>query len=293
MRLDESLYAIKNIGENGLPLGEFNRFIGVPVDGKSCLPPMIFQDKACSDTTQKHPTQTPRKESGNAELVFMNDTIYIDHGISGEMKKKISDAATREGAKLLEHWFIGCPATYVVCEDASIKRYVGHSDNIVTPLWILKTVKEKNLQRLVHFSSDLARHVAVVLQNVRTSGENRKPGSVPSMNSSGRPSTQEEIDEIHQEKQKFVEVAKKEVRDRRARRMQSCEVPIHPITPTTLLDSICWTISEPTSSASIYTDSSWSDDANEQQSTTYFDANGDVRDPDQPTDNFSRPLKER
>lgn len=73
---------------------------------------------------------------------------------------------------------------------------------------------------------------------------------------------------------------------------QSCEVPIHPITPTTLLDSICWTISEPTSSASIYTDSSWSDDANEQQSTTYFDANGDVRDPDQPTDIFSRPLKE-
>jgi len=40
------------------------------------------------------------------------------------------------------------------------------------------------------------------------------------MNSSGRPSTQEEIDEIHQEKQKIVEVAKKEVRDRRARRMQ-------------------------------------------------------------------------
>jgi len=40
------------------------------------------------------------------------------------------------------------------------------------------------------------------------------------MNSSGRPSTQEENDEIHQEKQKFVEVAKKEVRDRRARRMQ-------------------------------------------------------------------------
>jgi hypothetical protein len=40
------------------------------------------------------------------------------------------------------------------------------------------------------------------------------------MNSSGRPSTQEEIDEVHQERQKFVEVAKKEVRDRRARRMQ-------------------------------------------------------------------------
>ncbi|XP_062194393.1 uncharacterized protein LOC133897618 isoform X2 [Phragmites australis] len=294
MRLDESLYNIKNIGENGLPLGEFNRLVGVPVSEKSCLPPMIFQDKAYSDTTRKHALQTPRKEGGRDEFVFMNDTIYMDPGISGEMRKKISDAATREGAKLLEHWFIGCHATYVVCEDASVKRYVGHSDNIVTPLWILKTVKEKNLQRLVHLSSDLARQVAMVLENVRTSVENRKFGNVPSINqnSSGPPSTQGEIDEVHQERQKFVEVAKKEIRDRRTRRMQSCEVPIHPITPATLLDSICWTISEPTSSTSIYTDSSWSDDVNEQQSTTYFDANGGMRDPDQPTDNFSRPLRE-
>ncbi|KAF8695403.1 hypothetical protein HU200_037637 [Digitaria exilis] len=291
MRLDESLYAIKNIGENGLPLGESNRFIGVPVDEKSCLPPMIYQDKACSNTIRKHLPQTPRKESSNHELIFMNDTIYIDPGVSDEMKKKISDAATREGAKLLEHWFIGCHATYVVCEDAFIKRYVGHSGNIVTPLWILKTVKEKNLQRLVHLSSDLARHVAMVLQNVQTSEENRKLGNDPYINSSGRLSTQE-IAEVQQERQKFVEVAKKEVRDRRARRMQSCEMPIHPITPPTLLDSICWTISEPTSSACICTDSSWSDDANEQQTTTYFDANGDVREPDQQTDNFSRPLKE-
>jgi hypothetical protein len=33
---------------------------------------------------------------------------------------------------LLEHWFIGCHATYVVCEDVSVKKYFGHSDNIVT-----------------------------------------------------------------------------------------------------------------------------------------------------------------
>ncbi|NP_001333458.1 uncharacterized protein LOC103632816 [Zea mays] len=294
MRLDESLYAIKSIGENGVPPGEFSRLVGVPVNEKSCLPPLIFQDKACSDMTQKHSLQTPGNGGGHDGLVFMNDTIYIDPGISDEMRKKISDAVTREGGKLLEHWFIGCPTTYIVCEDVCVKRYVGHSENIVTPLWILKTVKEKNLQRLVHLSSDLARHVAMVLENVQTSEENRKLGSVPSINTSscGRPSTKEEINEVHQAKQKFVEGAKKEVRDRRARRMQSCEVTIHPITPATLLDSICWTISEPTSSASIYMDSSWSDDANEQQSTTYFDANGDVRDPDQPNDNFSRPLKE-
>uniref|UniRef100_A0A453KUF4 BRCT domain-containing protein n=1 Tax=Aegilops tauschii subsp. strangulata TaxID=200361 RepID=A0A453KUF4_AEGTS len=291
MRLDESLYSIKNIGENGLLLGESNRLVGLPVNEKSCLPPMIFQDKACSDTTHKRQLQAHREEPEDDVFVFTNDTIYIDPGISGEMKKKISDAATSEDAKLLDHWFIGCHATYVVCEDASVKRYVGHSDNIVTPFWILKTVKEKNLQRLVHLSSDLARHVAVVLENFHTSRENTKLGSVPSLNSSELP-TQGEIDETHQERQKFVEAAKKDIRDRRVRRMQSCEVPIHPLTPVTLLDSICWTISEPVSSASIYMDSSWSEDADEQQSTTYFDADGDGKDRDQSADNLSRPLRE-
>uniref|UniRef100_A0A453KUD5 BRCT domain-containing protein n=1 Tax=Aegilops tauschii subsp. strangulata TaxID=200361 RepID=A0A453KUD5_AEGTS len=219
MRLDESLYSIKNIGENGLLLGESNRLVGLPVNEKSCLPPMIFQDKACSDTTHKRQLQAHREEPEDDVFVFTNDTIYIDPGISGEMKKKISDAATSEDAKLLDHWFIGCHATYVVCEDASVKRYVGHSDNIVTPFWILKTVKEKNLQRLVHLSSDLARHVAVVLENFHTSRENTKLGSVPSLNSSELP-TQGEIDETHQERQKFVEAAKKDIRDRRVRRMQ-------------------------------------------------------------------------
>ncbi|KAM0848917.1 hypothetical protein ACQ4PT_054066 [Festuca glaucescens] len=171
VRLDESLYSIRNIGENGRPLGEFNRLVGAPVSENSCLPPMVFQDKACSDTTQKHRLQAHREEPEHDVFVFTNHTIYIDPGLSGEMKKKISDAATKEGAKLLDHWFIGCHATYVVCEDISVKRYVGHSDNIVTPLWILKTVKEKNLQRLVHLSSDLARQVAVVLENFHTSQE--------------------------------------------------------------------------------------------------------------------------
>jgi hypothetical protein len=91
VRLDESLYSIKNIGENGRPLGEFNRLVGVPVDEKSCLPPMVFQDKACSDATQKHrdELQAHREEPEQDVFVFTNHTIYIDPGISGEMKKKV------------------------------------------------------------------------------------------------------------------------------------------------------------------------------------------------------------
>lgn len=89
VRLDESLYSIKNMGENGLPLGEFNRLVGVPVSEQSCLPPMIFQDKACSGATQKHQLQGPREKPEHDLFVFANDTIYIDPGISGEMKKKV------------------------------------------------------------------------------------------------------------------------------------------------------------------------------------------------------------
>ena len=56
--------------------------------------------------------------------------------------------------------------------------------------------------------------------------QNRELGSVPSLNSnsSGLLSTRGEIDETHQERQKCVEVAKKDIRERRVRRMQVRDV---------------------------------------------------------------------
>ena len=33
------------------------------------------------------------------------------------------------------------------------------------PLWVLKTAKDRNLQRLVHMSADLARQIGTVLEN--------------------------------------------------------------------------------------------------------------------------------
>lgn len=40
--------------------------------------------------------------------------------------------AAREGAVLVDQWFVGCGASYVVCEGSSTQRYLGHSDNIVS-----------------------------------------------------------------------------------------------------------------------------------------------------------------
>lgn len=37
--------------------------------------------------------------------------------------------------------------------------------NVSQPLWVLKTAKERKVQRLVHMSADLARQVGMKLEN--------------------------------------------------------------------------------------------------------------------------------
>ncbi|XP_072980616.1 uncharacterized protein [Typha angustifolia] len=292
VRLSESLYSVKSTGDNGLPLGEFNRLVDIPGNENSCLPLITFGDGKSSDLTRQNQLQSSGENSKDGYF-FSNDVLYIDSNISGEMRKKIVDAVSREGANLLDHWFIGCHASYVVCEGPSIQRYIGHTNNLVTPLWVLKTVKEKFLQRLMHLSSDLARQVAMILEDAQISKENAKDGSFcpVALNSKRSPSMYGGNKENLEERQKLIDLAKLGVRGRRCRRMQSCQIPISPITPASLLNSICWSISEPTSSACIYTDSSWSEDASEQQ-TPFFDARGDGKDSEPSFENFSRPLRE-
>ncbi|KAK8559011.1 hypothetical protein V6N13_098610 [Hibiscus sabdariffa] len=74
-------------------------------------------------------------------------------------------------------------------------------------------------------------------------------------------------------------------------RNKTCQTPIHAISPSILLDSICWSISEPTSSASIYTDSFSSEDVSDHQSV-FFDANGYGKDPGASFTNLTRSLTE-
>jgi len=75
--------------------------------------------------------------------------------------------------------------------------------------------------------------------------------------------------------------------------LQTCQTPIRPITPNNLLDSICWSISEATSTASIYTDSFSAEDPNENHTSIFFDAKGDGKDSDASFSHPTRPLTER
>ncbi|KAJ6824104.1 uncharacterized protein M6B38_129790 [Iris pallida] len=278
-----------------MPLGDSNQLVGLRGAEKSCLPARAFEDGKSLSNSWQLPLQSSRKELRSSGSLFSSECIYIDSDISAELKKKVVDAATREGATFLEHWFIGCPASHVVCEGPSIQRYMGHTNNLVTPLWILKTVKESSLQRLVHLSSDLARQVVMLLGNAQTVlyGPDANGENVYQIGIRSRKSLQNRKGEdTLEERQKTVNIAKLSVRSRRYHNMQSCRMPILPITPTNLLDSICWSVSDPTSSACIYTESSGPEDASEQHNTEFFDARGDGRDSDLSFDNLSRTLRE-
>lgn len=68
---------------------------------------------------------------------------------------------------------------------------------------------------------------------------------------------------------------------------------MRPITPNNLLDSICWSVSEPTSTACIYTDSFSVEDPSEDHFSTFSNTKGAVKDVEGSFSNSTRPLRER
>lgn len=179
----------------------------------------------------------------NKQCSLLGHSIYIDSDVTSDLRTKVVDAVIQEGAVLVDRWFVGCGASYVVCEVSSIQRYLGHSDNIVSPVWVLKTSKERSMRRCVGLSADVARQVGLMLENLKhaTAGQ-LNTNTISSLRVS------------QEERLQIVKLSKCGIRNRRARRLRSCEVLLHPINPSILLDSICWSISEPPSRAAVYVD---------------------------------------
>ncbi|KAB2072502.1 hypothetical protein E1A91_A07G019300v1 [Gossypium mustelinum] len=286
VRLSESLYTVKGVGENGSRVDELKWLVSTASES-SCLPASFHDTKKIDMVGKPHVRYSRSDPKNSLSSMLSGHTLYIDSDISDELRNKVLEAASKEGALVVDRWFVGCNASYVVCEGNSLHRYVGHSNNIVTPLWILKTAKDRYLQRLVHMSADLARQIGTVL-------ENSQNGIEEEVNNAGNFSQDTlsfRSNASYEERQQVVHLAKTGVRNRRGRRMQTCQTPIRPISPSSLLDSICWTISEPTSTASVFTDSCSVEDVNEHQSI-FFDANGDGQDSRASFTNSTRSLTE-
>lgn len=271
VRLDESLYGVKNVGENGVLRDDLNGLSRYASTENYCIPVGMLEHFTQSDTINQPDARSTGKESNRSmDLILSGSSFFIDADVPAELQSKIAEAATLQGAKPVNHWIGGGRnASHVVCEGTSVGKYLGYSDNLVTPLWVLKTAKEKRVQRVVHVSVDLARQLGTILENVQSGltveERNKDTCSSDALKSGIRVS--QEV------RQNLANLAKSGVRKRRVRRMQRCQTPIRPITPNRLLDSVCWSVSEPTCTAAIYTESSGFEDAGQNHMSIFYDAN--------------------
>ncbi|CAN6682488.1 unnamed protein product [Malus baccata var. baccata] len=272
-------------------LDELNRLVGFSGTENSCLPIGVRGAKQLDTNDEPRVSFRGReaiRSTDSSHSTLSGHSIYVDLDISSELRNKVTEAARREGATFVDQWFVGCKASHVVCEGSSSRKYLGHSSNIVTPLWVLKTAKEKYVQRLVHMSADLARQVGTMLEELQNgiADGGADGGKVPE-------DVQAYRNKASLEKRlQIVNSAKTGVRNRRGLRMQTCQTPMRPITPSSLLDSICWSISEPPSTASIYTESVSAEDGSEHHASVFFDAKGDGKDSEASFANITTPLKE-
>ncbi|XP_073050962.1 uncharacterized protein [Primulina eburnea] len=186
--------------------------------------------------------------------------------VPAELHRRVAEALSVEGATPSQ-WFVGYNASLVICEGPSVTKYLGHLSYLVTPQWVLKSAKEKCQQRLVHLSSDLAQYLEVVLEAFRGGVSKEEVKKVSSPRNVPSPM----IKTSREERQMKVNLAKDGVRKRRNQKMKTCQDPLGPITPSRLLDSISWSISEPTSTASKHRDSSMFDNSIADQGSFFFD----------------------
>ncbi|XP_047967229.1 uncharacterized protein LOC125211465 [Salvia hispanica] len=284
VRLSETQYSVNSIGDNGLASNDSKRLDQNSGAENSCLPSGLLKHNKQPEFCGAPGSQFSERESKRytTSSSFSGQSFYVDVDVPAELLSKVSVALSAEGATLVDQWFVGCNVNYVVCEGPSVQKYLGHSTNVVTPLWVLKSAKEKSLQRLVHLSTDLARYTGARVDNLRHDVSHEGVSRVTC--SADKAS--------HETRQIKVTLAKDGVRKRRNRQMQTCQTPIRPITPGSLLDSICWSVSEPTSTASIYTESSSVENGAEDQPPVFFDAKEDGKESESSFVNLSRPLTE-
>lgn len=217
VRLSEALYVVKRLQENHMPKDDLN----VLASGNSCLPVAMLENAKKPNVIEKS-----RLFSSEEELIkrrgsiFSGQSFYVDAEVSAELQNKVVEAAFGQGASLAEQWLPGHNVSHVVCEESSVQKYLGHSNYLVTPLWVLKTVKETRPQRLVHLSADLARQIGMMLDNLEGGADQKD-----SYGANGSEDARNlRINSNHEENQNKANLAKKGVRNRRGRQMQTPSV---------------------------------------------------------------------
>ncbi|XP_024015814.1 uncharacterized protein LOC18025582 isoform X2 [Eutrema salsugineum] len=285
LRMSESLYNVKQLEQNSEKVDDLSRVF----DLEPICRPRPSQQAVHFGTAKKYcqVSSSETEISTSVDMTLADHSMYVDSDISNELRVKVLKVAEDQGAKVIDSWFIGCNASLVVCEGPSVQRYLGHANTIVSPLWVLKTV-ERHRQRLVHMSPDLARQLGLMVESFEDGATLEKI--------SGEGNTQDALkfrSKSIKERKETVNIAKTGVRRRRARHMHTCQNPIRRITQNSLLDNICWTISEAASTATIFAYScSSSGNINEPQPSVVQEEKDKALDPVASFSNSTRPLTE-
>lgn len=88
VRLSESLYTVKGVGENGSRVDELKRLISTASES-SCLP-ASFHDTKKIDMVQKPHVRYSRSDPKNSlGSMLSGHTLYIDSDISDELRNKV------------------------------------------------------------------------------------------------------------------------------------------------------------------------------------------------------------
>ncbi|KAG6391301.1 hypothetical protein SASPL_149055 [Salvia splendens] len=118
VRLKETVYSVNSIGDDGLAIIDFKRLDQSSGAENSCLPSGLLKHTKQSDFCGAPGSQFPERERKRLSTSpsFSSQTFYADIDVPAELLNKVSEALSAEGAILLDQWFVGCNATYVVCE---------------------------------------------------------------------------------------------------------------------------------------------------------------------------------
>jgi hypothetical protein len=98
-----------------------------------------------------------------SEDLFKGFCFYIDPEVSAKLLEQLKASIAAAGGSICVQWYIGCRATHLVCEGATLRKYIGRATSVVTPLWVLRSVDRGSLLKSVQYSVDMGRHLASLL----------------------------------------------------------------------------------------------------------------------------------
>ncbi|KAG6384021.1 hypothetical protein SASPL_156186 [Salvia splendens] len=156
---------VNSIEDNGLAIKDLKRLDQNSGAENSCLPSDLLKHTKQPTTVE---LLAPSFQRGREKDTLLHHPFPVKPFTLMLMYQQsftVSEALCAEGAILLDQWFVGCNATYVVCEGPSVQKIYATFDQCCNTAMGSKSAKEKCLHRLVHLSADLARYTGARVDN--------------------------------------------------------------------------------------------------------------------------------